>query len=117
MINIKEQDVSESIDELTVNYEEDGILTTKELDKQVLTKGAWSTIIYRYQVWDFKAQAYGPDRYTIRRYQKRSGFYQQRSKFNISSADQANKIILALQAWVNQDEAECPADDEPATDS
>ena len=103
--------MSESIDELTVNYEEDGILTTKELDKQVLTKGAWSTIIYRYQVWDFKAQAYGPDRYTIRRYQKRSGFYQQRSKFNISSADQAGKIIDALQLWVDQNQAEAAAAD------
>ena len=109
--------MSESIDELTVNYEEDGILTTKELDKQVLSKGAWSTIIFRYQVWDFKTQAYGPDRYTIRRYQKRSGFYQQRSKFNISSVDQANKIMMALQNWVEQSGDECPPDTASAQDS
>jgi hypothetical protein len=94
--------VSETVDELTVNYEEEGIVTTKELDKNVLTKGAWSTIIYRYRVWDFKAEGYGPDRYTIRRYQKRNGSYQQKSKFNISSNDQATKIIEALQAWLDQ---------------
>jgi hypothetical protein len=94
--------VAETVDELTVNYEEEGIVTTKELDKNVLTKGAWSTIIYRYRVWDFKAEAYGPDKYTIRRYQKRNGFYQQKSKFNISSNDQATKIIEALQAWLDQ---------------
>ena len=103
--------MAETIDDLTVNYEEDDIVTTKELDKKVLTKGAWSTIVYRYQVWDFKAQAYGPDKYTIRRYQKRNGYYQQKSKFNISSKDQAGKIIEALQGWVDlpdndQDEAE-----------
>ena len=92
--------MSESIEELTVNYEEEGIVTTRELDKKILTKGAWSTIVYRYRVWDFKTETYGPDRYTIRRYQKRNGFYQQKSKFNISSNDQAEKIIDALQDWL-----------------
>ena len=96
--------MAETVDELTINYEEDGIVTTKELDKKVLTKGAWSTIVYRYQVWDFKAQAYGPDKFTIRRYQKRNGFYQQKSKFTISSRDQANKIIEALSDWLSQEE-------------
>jgi len=93
--------MAETVEELTINYEDDGILTTKELDKKVLTKGAWSTIIYRYQVWNFKEQEYGPDKYSIRRYQKRTGYYQQKSKFNISSKDQAQKIIAALQEWVD----------------
>jgi hypothetical protein len=89
-----------SVDELTVTYEENGIETVKELDKQVLTKGAWSTIIFRYQDWDRQKEQYGPDKYTIRRYQKRNGEYQQKSKFNISSKDQAEKIIEALQNWI-----------------
>ena len=38
--------MSSEIDDLTVQYEEDGLVTVKELDKKVLTKGAWSTIIY-----------------------------------------------------------------------
>jgi hypothetical protein len=88
------------VDELTVTYVEDGIETVKELDKQVLTKGAWSTVIYRYQDWNRSKEEYGPDKYTIRRYQKRNGEYQQKSKFNISSKDQAEKIIAALQDWI-----------------
>ncbi len=92
-----------SIEELTVRYEEDGIETVKELDKKVLTKGAWSTIIYRYQDWDRRKEEYGPDKYTIRRYQKRSGEYQQKSKFNISSKDQAKSIISALQEWIGDE--------------
>ena len=44
--------MAETVDELTVTYEEDGIETVKELDKEVLTKGAWSTIIFRYQDWN-----------------------------------------------------------------
>jgi hypothetical protein len=91
-----------TVDELTVTYEENGIETVKELDKQVLTRGAWSTIIFRYQDWDRQKEQYGPDKYTIRRYQKRNGEYQQKSKFNISSKDQAEKIIEALQNWISQ---------------
>ena len=91
--------MSAEIDELTVQYEEDGLVTVKELDKKVLTKGAWSTIIYRYQDWDRRKEEYSKDKYTIRRYQKRSGQYMQKSKFNISSKDQALAIIEALQDW------------------
>jgi len=89
------------VSELTVQYEEDGQVTVKELDKIVLTKGAWSTIIYRYQDWDRRKEEYGPDKYTIRRYQKRSGEYQQKSKFNISSKDQAKSVIEALEKWTS----------------
>jgi hypothetical protein len=91
-----------TVDELTVTYEENGIETVRELDKQILTRGAWSTIIFRYQDWDRQKEQYGPDKYTIRRYQKRNGEYQQKSKFNISSKDQAEKIIEALQNWIKQ---------------
>ena len=92
-----------TIDELTVSYSEDGKEVVKELDKVVLTKGAWSTIIYRYQDWDRSKEVYGPEKYTIRRYQKRNGEYMQKSKFNISSKDQACKVIAALQNWVGDD--------------
>lgn len=91
--------MAETVDELGVEYTEDGLVTVKQLDKIVLTKGAWSTIIFRYQDWDRKKEEYGPDKYTIRRYQKRNGEYQQKSKFNISSRDQARSIIDALTIW------------------
>lgn len=92
--------MAETIDELTVEYTEDGVVTTKELDKVVLTKGAWSTILFRYQDWDRKKEEYGPEKYTIRRYQKRSGEYRQQSKFNISSKDQARQLVEALETWI-----------------
>jgi len=92
------------VDELTIDYTEDGQLVSKQLDKIVLTKGAWSTILYRYQDWDRKKEEYGPEKYSIRRYQKRNGEYQQKSKFNISSRAQAEKIVDALQAWIGDSE-------------
>jgi len=94
--------VAETVEELTVQYEEDDLVTVKELDKIVLTKGAWSTIIYKYQDWNRSKEEYGPDKYTIRRYQKRNGEYLPKSKFNISSRDQAKSVIAALQKWTDE---------------
>lgn len=92
--------MTERIEDLTVTYVEDGIATTKELDKVVLSKGAWTTILFRYQDWDRAKADYGPEKYTIRRYQKRGGEYRQQSKFNISSRAQAQALVDALQAWL-----------------
>ncbi len=94
--------MASDVDELTISYSEDGVELVKELDKIVLSKGAWATVIFRYQDWNRSKEAYGPDRYTIRRYQKRNGQYMQKSKFNISSKEQAQKIIAALQHWTEE---------------
>ncbi len=94
--------MAETVEELTVTYEDGGIETVKELDKKVLTKGAWATIIYRYQDWNRSKEEYSPDKFTIRRYQKRDGEYQQKSKFNISSEKQARDIITALEDWLGE---------------
>jgi hypothetical protein len=94
-----------TVDELTVNYSEGGQQLVKELDKVILTKGAWSTILYKYQDWNRQKNEYGPIKFTIRRYQKREGEYRPKSKFTISSVDQANKIIEALQNWIDQEQA------------
>lgn len=92
--------MASEVEELSVDYSEDGVQVVKQLDKVVLSKGAWATVLFRYQDWDRQKDQYGPDKYTIRRYQKRNGVYQQKSKFNISSADQARKLIDALQGWI-----------------
>jgi hypothetical protein len=92
--------MTEKVEDLTVSYTEDGIETSKELDKVILSKGAWTTIIFRYQDWEAAKEAYGPEKYTIRRYQKRGGEYRQQSKFNISSRAQAEGLVKALQGWI-----------------
>lgn len=95
--------MSETIDSLTITFSEDGVETTKELGKHVLSKGAWTTILYRYQDWNKAKEEYGPVKYSIRRYQKRNNQYWQKSKFNISSDEQALKIITALSDWMKED--------------
>jgi len=96
--------MSETVDDLTISFTEDGVETTKELGKHILSKGAWTTILFRYQDWNKTKQEYSPVKYSIRRYQKRNNQYWQKSKFNISSDEQARKIISTLSDWLQQDE-------------
>jgi hypothetical protein len=98
--------MASDVNELTINYSEDGVQIVKELDKEILTKGAWSTVLFRFKEWNRQKEVYGPDKYTIRRYQKRNNEYWQKSKFNISSRDQARKLIEVLQRWVDEPEEE-----------
>ncbi len=95
--------MSESIDDITIAFSDEGVETTKELGKQVLSKGAWTTIMFRYQDWNKAKQEYGPVKYSIRRYQKRNNEYWQKSKFNISSEDQARKVVEILTDWLATD--------------
>jgi hypothetical protein len=91
-------------EELTVSYSEGGVEIVKELDKKILSKGAWTTILFRYQDWDARKGEYSKDKYSIRRYQKRSGEYRQQSKFNVSSPDQARQLVEALNGWLAEAE-------------
>nr|WP_320011679.1 hypothetical protein [uncultured Desulfobulbus sp.] len=96
--------MAENIEDLSVNYEEDGVQVVKELDKAVLSKGSWTTILFRYQDLDRTKGEFGPEKFTIRRYQKRNGQYLAKSKFNISSVAQAQKIVETLSDWIKSNE-------------
>ena len=93
--------MADNPDDLTVAYSEGGIETVQELDKVILSKGAWTTVLFRYRDWDRGKEAWGPEKYSIRRYQKRGGEFRQQSKFNISSRAQAQAIVTALQGWLD----------------
>ncbi len=92
--------MASKVEDLTLNYEENGEQLVRELDKVILSKGSWATVLFRYQDLDRKTGQWGPEKYSIRRYQKTGGDYKPKSKFTISSADQARKIIEALQGWI-----------------
>ncbi len=91
------------VEDITINYMEDELVIVKEIDKAILTKGAWSTIIFKFQQWDKKKEEYGAEKYTIRRYRKLNGEYSAQGKFNISSKDQAKKIVAALTRWIESE--------------
>ena len=96
--------MSATADDLTVDYSEGGVHLVQELDKVILSRGAWTTVVFKYREWEARRSEYGPVRFTVRRYQKRNDRYQQRSKFTISSAEQARKLIAALDRWIGEEE-------------
>jgi len=97
--------MAETVDELTVSYIEDGVEKVKELDKQVLSKGAWATVAFLYQDLDPRSGKYSDPKVTLRRYKKVKGQYLQQSRFNISSASQAEQISKILAKWFTNEEA------------
>ncbi len=94
----------EDVDDLSVQYEEGGEVVVEELDKVILSKGAWATVIFKYREADRRTGEMGKVKFTIRRYQKRNGAYRQQSKFNISSIKQATGIREALDRWIAEGE-------------
>lgn len=92
--------MAEKIDDLTIRYEEDGKVIVDELDKVILSRAAWCTVLYKYRQWNRAKGEYSDERYSIRRYRKVKDQYMQQSKFNISSKAQAEKLVEALQNWI-----------------
>lgn len=105
--------MASTVDEITINFEEEGVLVCKELQKEILTKGSWATIMFKYQDLDKATNSFKPAKISIRRYQKRDGEYKTKSKFNISSIAQAKKVIEVLNKWT---ENETGAGDEGGED-
>jgi len=96
--------MAEHIDDISIQYEEGGEVVVEELDKVILSKGSWTTILFKYREATRSGDGMGPVKFSIRRYQKRNGVYRQQSKFNISSEKQAQAICDALVGWMAGDE-------------
>jgi hypothetical protein len=93
--------MAETIDEISVDWkDENGQYLVKQVKKEVLTSGAWSTIMFMYQDLDKKTGQFGPKKIRVARYQKRGGKFIPQSKFNVSSAKQAKRIIEIIQNWL-----------------
>ena len=91
--------MAENIDDLTIAFYQDDRNVLKELEKIILTRGNWTTIMYLFQELNKKTNEYEAPKVSIRRYQKRGGIYKQQSKFNISSAKQGREIASILVKW------------------
>jgi hypothetical protein len=91
--------MAETIDEITYDYEEEGKLVRKEIEREVLSKGAWSTIMFLYKELDRKTDEWRPPKVAIVRYKKWNGVYRKQSSFNISSEKQARQIMAAMERW------------------
>ncbi|OGQ96703.1 MAG: hypothetical protein A2284_11910 [Deltaproteobacteria bacterium RIFOXYA12_FULL_61_11] len=96
--------MAETIDEITAEWtDEEGKLVVKELRKEILTRGQWTTIMFMIQELDKRSGEYGSPKVRIDRYQKRSGSFSRHSKFTISSKDQAMKVVKVLLEWFSDE--------------
>ena len=91
--------MAETIEEVSYNYEDEGKLVRKEMKKEVLTKGAWATVMFLYQELDRKTEQWGPPKVSIVRFKKSGGVYRKQSSFNISSEKQARQIVEVIEKW------------------
>ena len=91
--------MAETIEEVSYNYEDEGKLVRKEMKKEVLTKGAWATVMFLYQELDRKTESWGPPKVSIVRFKKSGGVYRKQSSFNISSEKQARQIVEVIEKW------------------
>jgi hypothetical protein len=109
--------MAETIDEVTYNYEEEGRLVRKEIDRAVLSKGAWATIMFLYQEMDRQTEQYREPKIAIVRFKKWNGQYRKQSSFNISSKKQGQQIMEVMEKWYGRTgEGETEEDAEPSTD-
>lgn len=83
-----------NVDEITMNYEEDGVQKVEELEKLVITKGVWATLAFKFRTK--VGDEWSAPKIRLARYQKRDGEYKPKAKFNISSKDQADLIVAAI---------------------
>jgi hypothetical protein len=91
--------MAETLEELTYDYEDEGVLVRKEIDRVVLTKGSWATVMFLYQELDRAKGAFRPPKMAIVRFKKAKGSYRKQSSFNISNEKQARQITEVFEGW------------------
>ena len=85
-------------DELTMEYEEDGVLVVEELEKVILQKGSWTTVLFKYRQLDRKTGEFGPPKAALRRYQKSGGYFRKRDAVNLG--EKSGKLLVdSLRDW------------------
>lgn len=91
--------MAETLDELTYDFEDEGALVRKQLDKVVLSKGSWATIMFLYQELDRQSGKYRAPKMAIVRFKKWKGAYRKQSSFNVSNEKQARQIMEVFEGW------------------
>ena len=94
--------MAETLEELTYDFEDEGVLVRKEIDRAVLTKGSWATVMFLYQELDRAKGKFRPPKMAIVRFKKAKGAYLKQSSFNISNEKQARQISEVFERWYSK---------------
>ena len=93
--------MAKTVDELTVNWTEAGVLKVRELDKAVLsTSSSWATVAFLFQEHDAESPGgWRAPKVSIRRYRKRGGKLHVDKHLTLSTEKQAVDLAAAIGAW------------------
>jgi hypothetical protein len=103
----------ETLDELTFDAEEDGVLVRKQIERHVITEGAWATVMFLYQELDRAQGSFRAPKMSIVRFQKVRGAYRKHSSFNLAGEAQARRLTDVLESWYPKIRALAPEAHEP----
>ena len=91
--------MAETLEDLTYDYEDEGVLVRKQLDRAILTKGTWATVMFLFQELDRATGKFRPPKMAIVRFKKAKGSYRKQSSFNISNEKQARQVTEVFERW------------------
>ncbi len=95
---------TDPVGELTVRYEDAGVVVVEELAKAVLTTSAtWTTVAYLSRERDKISGVFAAPRVSLRRYKKRGGRFVVDKHFTLTTRTQALALQEALSAWFAAD--------------
>jgi len=86
------------LEDITLERYEDGELVVQEEARKILSKGAWSTVMYRFRERQ-RDGSFGEPKVRLVRYQKRKGRYMVHSKFNLTGPKQVRQLVDTLTEW------------------
>ncbi len=101
----------EDLEDISVEYEENGVLLVKQEAVEVISRGGWPVLLFSYREMDQKTGDYGRLKFSLRKYRKRQGVYRPEAKFNIGNAGQAVAIAKTLMDWAKDAEDGADADE------
>ena len=52
--------MAETLEDLTYDYEDEGVLVRKQIDRAILTKGSWATVMFLFQELDREKGKFRP---------------------------------------------------------
>jgi hypothetical protein len=103
----------ETLEELTYDHEEDGVLVRKQLDRVILTKGAWATVMFLFQERDRESDTFRAPKLAVVRFKKLRGAYRKHLAFTLVNDEQARRLSETLAAWLPRMTTEEDRETEP----
>jgi hypothetical protein len=89
----------EELDDIRWDWEEDGRLVRRELERKTFARGGWATVMFLFQELELETDAWQPPKVAIVRFQKVRGLWKKHAAWNLAGADEAHAVAATLGAW------------------